>query len=69
MIHYSYIKSIIIEVRMIEQSQFGKGEALHFFLSNANGMKVGLTNFGARIVEVLLPVEEDGGVRNVRLSA
>ena len=54
---------------MIEQSQFGKGEALHFFLSNANGMKVGLTNFGAHIVEVLLPVEEDGGVRNVRLSA
>ncbi|MFM0818766.1 aldose epimerase family protein [Streptococcus suis] len=54
---------------MIEQSQFGKGEALHFFLSNANGMKVGLTNFGARIVEVLLPVEEDGGFRNVSLSA
>ncbi|HEM6340776.1 TPA: galactose mutarotase [Streptococcus suis] len=53
---------------MIEQSQFGKGEALHFFLSNANGMKVGLTNFGARIVEVLLPVEEDGGFRNVSLS-
>ena len=53
---------------MIEQSQFGKGEALHFFLSNANGMKVGLTNFGARIVEALLPVEEDGGVRNVSLS-
>ncbi|MGC6553386.1 hypothetical protein ACPC58_09080 [Streptococcus sp. VTCC 12905] len=52
---------------MIEQSQFGKGEALHFFLSNANGMKVGLTNFGAHIVEALL--EEDGGVRNVRLSA
>ncbi|HEM4137749.1 TPA: galactose mutarotase [Streptococcus suis] len=54
---------------MIEQSQFGKGEALHFFLSNANGMKVGLTNFGARIVEVLLPVEEDGEFRNVSLSA
>jgi aldose 1-epimerase len=31
-------------------------------------MKVGLTNFGAHIVEALLPVEEDGGVRNVRLS-
>ena len=31
-------------------------------------MKVGLTNFGARIVEVLLPVEEDGGVRNVSLA-
>ncbi len=44
------------------------GVFFHFFFSNANGMKVGLTNFGARIVEVLLPVEEDGGVRNVSLS-
>ncbi|MTB64267.1 galactose-1-epimerase [Streptococcus sp. zg-86] len=54
---------------MIEISPFGSERARKYHLVNEAGMQVNLTNFGARIVEILLPVEEDGGLRNVSLSA
>lgn len=53
---------------MIEMEHFGRDATL-FRLRNRNGMVVGLTNFGARIVDILLPVEENGGLRNVSLGA
>ena len=39
----------------IEQSPFGTKPAQLYRLSNEAGMVVTLTNFGARIVEILLP--------------
>ncbi|HEM2696306.1 aldose epimerase family protein [Streptococcus suis] len=53
---------------MIEVKTFG-GQAKLYCLENKNGMQVTLTDFGARVVEVLLPVEENGGLRNVSLAA
>ncbi|MER0123465.1 aldose epimerase family protein [Streptococcus sp. ZJ93] len=54
---------------MIEIGSFGSERARKYRLVNKAGMQVTLTNFGARIVEILLPVEEDGGLRNITLSA
>ncbi|HFH9920942.1 TPA: aldose epimerase family protein [Streptococcus suis] len=53
---------------MIEVKEFGK-QAKLYYMKNKNGMQVTLTDFGARVVEVLLPVEENGGLRNVSLAA
>ncbi|MGQ7519517.1 aldose epimerase family protein [Streptococcus suis] len=53
---------------MIEVKTFGEKAKL-YCLENKNGMQVTLTDFGARVVEVLLPVEENGGLRNVSLAA
>ncbi|HFR3750942.1 TPA: aldose epimerase family protein [Streptococcus suis] len=53
---------------MIEVKEFGQKAKL-YCLKNKNGMQVTLTDFGARVVEVLLPVEENGGLRNVSLAA
>ena len=53
---------------MIEVKDFG-AQAKLYCLKNKNGMQVTLTDFGARVVEVLLPVEENGGLRNVSLAA
>ncbi len=53
---------------MIEVSNFGQRAKL-YRLCNANGMQVTLTEFGARIVDILLPVEEGNGLRNVSLAA
>ncbi|HEM5137852.1 TPA: galactose mutarotase [Streptococcus suis] len=53
---------------MIEVKTFGKKAKL-YCLENKNGMQVTLTDFGARVVEVFLPVEEGGGLRNVSLAA
>ncbi|HFI0256552.1 TPA: aldose epimerase family protein [Streptococcus suis] len=52
---------------MIEVTAFGKKATL-YCLKNKNGMQVTLTNYGARIVEILLPVEEGGSLRNVSLA-
>lgn len=52
---------------MIDSSPFGTSQAQLYRLTNENGMQVTLTNFGARIVEILLPV--DGQLRNVSLAA
>ncbi|MGT2799171.1 aldose epimerase family protein [Streptococcus marmotae] len=54
---------------MIEICPFGSEKAKKYCLVNARGMQVTVTNFGARIVEILLPVEEDGSLRNISLSA
>lgn len=53
---------------MIEVKEFGEKARL-YCLKNKNGMYVTLTDFGARVVEVLLPVEDNGGLRNVSLAA
>ncbi len=53
---------------MIEVKTFDEKAKL-YCLENKNGMQVTLTDFGARVVEVLLPVEENGGLRNVSLAA
>ncbi|HEM4128856.1 TPA: galactose mutarotase [Streptococcus suis] len=53
---------------MIDVKDFGEKAKL-YCLKNKNGMQVSLTDFGARVVEVLLPVEENGGLRNVSLAA
>ncbi|NQJ22664.1 galactose mutarotase [Streptococcus suis] len=53
---------------MIEVKDFG-AQAKLYCLKNKNGMQVTLTDFGARVVEVLLPVEDNGGLRNVSLAA
>lgn len=53
---------------MIEVKEFGK-QAKLYYMKNKNGMQVTLTDFGARVVEVLLPVEENSGLRNVSLAA
>ncbi|HEM5192942.1 TPA: galactose mutarotase [Streptococcus suis] len=53
---------------MIEVKTFGEKAKL-YCLENRNGMQVTLTDFGARVVEVFLPVEENGGLRNVSLAA
>lgn len=52
---------------MIEIKEFGS-QARLFCLKNQQGMQVTLTDYGARIVEILLPVEEGGGLRNVSLA-
>lgn len=52
---------------MIQIEPFGKEPAKKYRLHNSRGMQVTVTNFGARLIEVLLPVEEDGGLRNVSL--
>lgn len=54
---------------MIEVRPFGSEKATQYRLVNEAGMQVSLTNFGARIVEILLPVEEDGGLRNLTMAA
>lgn len=51
----------------IEIRPFGTENARLFCLTNENGMQVSLTNFGARLVDVLLPI--DGALRKVSLSA
>lgn len=51
----------------IDIQPFGLG-SLSYRLQNSKGMQVVLTDFGARIVQILLPVEEDKGLRNVCLS-
>ncbi|HEM6288393.1 TPA: galactose mutarotase [Streptococcus suis] len=53
---------------MIEVKTFGKKAKL-YCLENKNGMQVTLTDFGARVVGVFLPVEEGGNLRNVSLGA
>ncbi|CYU98976.1 aldose epimerase family protein [Streptococcus suis] len=53
---------------MIEVKTFGEKAKL-YCLENKNGMQVTLTDFGARVVGVFLPVEENGGLRNVSLAA
>lgn len=52
---------------MIDVKTFGEKAKL-YCLKNKDGMQVSLTDFGARVVEVLLPVEENGGLRNVSLA-
>ncbi|MBF0777139.1 aldose epimerase family protein [Streptococcus cuniculi] len=54
---------------MIEISSFGSEKARKYRLVNEAGMQVALTNFGARIVEILVPVEENGGLRNLTMAA
>ncbi|MGT2716044.1 aldose epimerase family protein [Streptococcus respiraculi] len=54
---------------MIEISPFGSERARKYHLVNAAGMQVSLTNFGARIVEILVPVGEKGGLRNLTMAA
>ena len=51
----------------IEIGPFGTEQAQLYRLSNDAGMVVTLTNFGARIVDILLPV--DGQLRPVSLAA
>lgn len=51
----------------MEEQAFGQ-YAKSYRLVNQNGMQVVLTDFGARIVNILLPVEDNGGLRNVSLS-
>ncbi|MGT2911616.1 aldose epimerase family protein [Streptococcus cameli] len=51
----------------IIESSFGTKQAKLFRLTNKNGMQLSLTNFGARIVEVNIPI--DGHLRNVSLAA
>lgn len=51
----------------IEVGPFGTEQAQLYRLSNDAGMVVTLTNFGARIVDILLPV--DGQLRPVSLAA
>ncbi|HEL1568487.1 TPA: galactose mutarotase [Streptococcus suis] len=53
---------------MIEVKTFGEKAKL-YCLENKNGMQVTLTDFGARVVGVFLPVEEGGSLRNVSLAA
>ncbi|CYV21790.1 galactose mutarotase-like protein [Streptococcus suis] len=53
---------------MIEVKTFGEKAKL-YCLENKNGMQVTLTDFGARVVGVFLPVGEGGGLRNVSLAA
>lgn len=47
-------------------NSFGTEKAQLYTLTNGQGMQVCLTNFGARIVNILLPV--DGQMRNVSLA-
>ncbi|MGT2950000.1 galactose mutarotase [Streptococcus cuniculi] len=54
---------------MIEVRPFGSEKAKQYCLVNEAGMQLTLTNFGARIVEILVPVEENGGLRNLTMSA
>lgn len=51
----------------IEIRPFGTKKAQLYCLTNGNGMQVTVTNFGARLVQVLLPI--DGVMRNVSLAA
>lgn len=51
----------------IEIRPFGTEKAQLYCLSNHNGMQVTVSNFGARLVDILLPI--DGNMRNVSLSA
>lgn len=53
---------------MITIEPFGEKATL-YRLENKAGLQVTLTDFGARIVDILIPVEENGGLRNVSLSA
>ncbi|HEL2058342.1 TPA: galactose mutarotase [Streptococcus suis] len=46
---------------------FGR-EAKLFILENDNGLRLSVTNFGARIVKIEVPAEQDGGYRNVSLA-
>lgn len=54
---------------MIEVCPFGSEHSKKYRLVNRAGMQVMLTNFGARIIEILVPVEEGGGLRNLTMSA
>lgn len=51
----------------IEKTAFGQNGASLYRLHNRHGMQVTVTDFGARIVEVLLPVTGEG-LRNVTLA-
>lgn len=51
----------------IEVGPFGTEQAQLYRLSNDAGMVVTLTNFGARIVDILLPVDDQ--LRPVSLAA
>lgn len=51
----------------IEVSPFGTEKAQLYTLTNARGMQVSLTNFGARLVQIVLPVA--GQMRHVSLAA
>lgn len=51
---------------MINVHPFGTEKATLYCLKNAKGMQVTVTNFGARLVDILLPID---GIRSVSLSA
>ena len=51
----------------IIKKNFGEELAFLYELKNKNGMKVTLTNFGARIVDIFIPIDEH--LRNISLSA
>ncbi|MFD3043457.1 aldose epimerase family protein, partial [Streptococcus agalactiae] len=51
----------------IIKKNFGEKLAFLYELKNKNGMKVTLTNFGARIVDIFIPIDEH--LRNISLSA
>ena len=53
---------------MIKIEDFG-AKAKLYRLENKAGLQVTLTDFGARIVDILVPVEKDGSLRNISLSA
>ncbi|MHC5879588.1 galactose-1-epimerase, partial [Streptococcus pyogenes] len=50
----------------IAVAPFGSENAQLYTLTNSRGMQVSLTNFGARLVDILLPI--DGQLRNVSLA-
>lgn len=52
---------------LIDNFPFGN-KTKAYRLTNKQGMQVVLTDFGARIVQILLPVEANGGLRNVSLA-
>ncbi|EJZ03960.1 aldose 1-epimerase, interruption-N [Streptococcus agalactiae STIR-CD-17] len=51
----------------IIKKNFGEKLVFLYELKNKNGMKVTLTNFGARIVDIFIPIDEH--LRNISLSA
>lgn len=51
----------------IAVAPFGSENAQLYTLTNSRCMQVSLTNFGARLVDILLPI--DGQLRNVSLAA
>lgn len=53
----------------MEKFPFGTERAQKYILKNSQGMEVGLTNFGARIVDIKIPVSGEEVARNVSLGA